>query len=129
MNGRIAESCQSTERARFAIIQGEPKLSMRDIRSRDELDLGSPRPLCYCGEPDAAHRPSSFSFADFNPHLDIPYGRARLYYRLGWTAVVFWNSERYFTDEILTFDAMIGLIRERFDKLYLRAPITRVYEE
>lgn len=43
--------------------------------------------------------------------------------------VVFWNADIYFVDQILTFDGMIELIRSRFDKLYLRAPVEREYVE
>jgi hypothetical protein len=102
---------------------------MRKIRSRDEIDLG-PRPLCYYGEPSPLRRPSSFSFAKFDAPPPGTRGTARLYYRLGWTAVVFWNSDMYFTEDILTFDGMIELIRERFgfEKFYLGGPIVRDHE-
>lgn len=111
-----------------AIISAESlKLSMRDLRTRDEIDLG-PRPLCYCGEPDTRRRPSSFSFSNFDAPAPGGRGTARLYYRLGWTAVIFWNSDSYFAEDILTFDGMIELIRSRFDKLYLRAPIVRDHD-
>lgn len=53
-----------------------------------------------------------------------------MYYRQGWTAVVFWNSETFFAEQILTFDGMIDLIRERFpEKFFLQAPIEREYVE
>lgn len=42
------------------------------------------------------------------------HGTARMYYRNGWTALVFWNSRMYFVDRILTFDAMIELMAVRF---------------
>ena len=52
------------------------------------------------------------------------HGKARLDYKNGWTVIVFWNSEVYFADEILTFDGMIELIRSRFD---VRATVERQY--
>jgi len=56
--------------------------------------------------------------------------RGRLYYRLGWTALILWNAQAFFVEEILTFDGMIELIRERFpEKFFLQAPIEREYAE
>lgn len=51
-----------------------------------------------------------------------------MYYRLGWTALVLWNTEAFFVEEILTFDGMIELIRNRYpEKFFLQAPIEREY--
>jgi len=105
---------------------------LRTLRSRDEIDLGSPRPLCYSGFPDDDLVPSSFPFRvpEMVLKLNRPVARgmARLDYKDGWTVVIFWNSEVYFADEILTFDGMIELIRSRFDKFHLRADVEREYE-
>jgi len=94
-------------------------------RTQDEIKLG-PRPFCYSGFPDHDLTPSSFPFRDM-PNVPVARGMARLDYKAGWTAVVFWNAEVYFADEILLFDDMIELIRSRFDKFHLRAPVERDY--
>lgn len=86
-------------------------------------------PKCFDGWPREMVRPSSFpwSMTDvFEPPKKQ--NTARLEYCEGWTVVIFWNHAVYFADAVITFDGMIELIRERFDKLYLRASITRDWE-
>ena len=103
---------------------------MRNLRSRDEMDLGSSRPLIYRGFAGADRRPSSFPWKgdDFQIMiLQMKRGTVRLDYRAGWTALVFWNAEVYFADEILTFDAMIDLIASRFEFGAFNFPVRRDY--
>lgn len=45
---------------------------------------------------------------------------------MGWTALVLWNTQTFFVEEIITFDGMIELIRERFPEK-LQFPIEREY--
>lgn len=92
--------------------------------------MSEPRPLCFNGQPAESKRPSSFPFRGMTVFPGGNANQARLYYRLGWTAIVFWNAETFFVEEILTFDGMIELIRERFPgKFFLRAPVERIYVE
>lgn len=104
---------------------------MRHVRKWETGEMsGLQRPLCFCGEPPARERPSSFPFHSMTIDPGGRLGKARIYYRLGWTAVVFWNSQTFFAEQILTFDGMIDLIRERFpEKFFLQAPIEREYVE
>jgi hypothetical protein len=103
---------------------------MRHVRKWENGEMSEPRPLCFCGEPEPQRRPSSFPFRSMHIAPGGRLNRARIYYRLGWTAVVFWNSEAFFTEEIRTFDGMMELIRERFpEKFFLQAPIEREYVE
>jgi hypothetical protein len=85
-------------------------------------------PIALSDWPERSARLSSFKFQpeDFQPPAREC--SARLYYRTGWTALVFWNADIYFTDTVLTFDAMMGLLRSRFpSKFYLQARIERDY--
>lgn len=89
-----------------------------------------PRPLCFCGEPPAQIRPFSFPFVGMTIEPGGMLNRGRLYYRSGWTALVLWNAECFFVEQILTFDGMIELLRERFpEKFFLQAPIEREYRD
>lgn len=104
---------------------------MRHVRKWDQGEFSEPRPLAFLGQPHEHKRPSSFPWkpGDFD---GIPHGgrlqSARIFYKLGWTALLFWNRDLYFVDETLTFDGMIELIRSRFaGKFYLQGPITREY--
>lgn len=102
---------------------------MKGRRTWEEMNVGE-RPLCFDRWPVPEVSPSTFKFEPEDEGLwahSKDQGTARLFYRHGWTAVVFWNSDIYFTDEILTFDDMIDLIRSRFSKVYLSAPVTRDY--
>lgn len=99
-------------------------------RKWENGDFSSPRPLCFCGWPTAKERPHTFNF----DRVDFCWPReqltARLYYRVGWTALVFWNGHTYFADEILTFEGMLELVRARFAaNFYLQAEIKRDYVE
>lgn len=98
---------------------------MRHPRRWEDGDFGPQRPLCFKGIPMEPERPSSFTFN--RDEFQAPSGKqsARLYYRVGWTAIIFWNSDIYFVDDILTFDGIIELIRARFSAFYLQAPINR----
>lgn len=102
---------------------------MRNVRKWETGEMsGIQRPLCFCGQPEDQRRPSSFPFRNMNILPGGRFGCGRLYYRLGWTAIVLWNSQTFFVEEIVTFDGMIELIRERFpDKFFLQAPIEREY--
>lgn len=103
---------------------------MRHVRKWETGEMSEPRPLCFCGQPEDARRPSSFPFKTMTILPGGRVGRARMYYRLGWTAIVFWNSQVFFVEEIRTFDGMMDLIRERFpEKFFLQAPIEREYVE
>ncbi len=100
---------------------------MRHVRTSEEVHYPK-RPLCFCGWPDDP-RPFSFTFKS-SDELQSPLGyrSARLYYRNGWTGVVLWNGEVYFAEQILTFDAMIELLRARFKENWsLQDPIWRDY--
>ena len=101
---------------------------MKAKRSWDEVHLG-PRPLLFAGWDDLAQRPSTFRWEpiDFQPPKVANAGK--LYYRNGWTAVIFWNHGIYFADEILTFEDMLNLIEERFHPSYLRNPVTRDHHD
>jgi hypothetical protein len=101
---------------------------MRHVRKWDTGEMSEPRPLCFCGQPEDARRPSSFPFSKMSCAPGGRLYRARMYYRLGWTALVLWNTEAFFVEEILTFDGMIELIRNRYpEKFFLQAPIEREY--
>lgn len=100
---------------------------MRTIRTSEEVHFGK-RPLCFCGWPNEADRPSYFSFKFPDEMSRPPHATARLYYRNGWTGVILWNGEIYFAEQILTFDAMIELARSRFTMNWaLQDPIGRDY--
>lgn len=106
---------------------------MRSVRRWEQGEFSETRPLAFDQWPAQRTRPSSFPFT----HLDFseipPGGRmntARIFYKMGWTAVMFWNRDLYFVDETLTFDGMIELIRSRFsEKFYLQARVEREYVE
>lgn len=83
---------------------------MRHVRRPEEI-YWKPRPLVFAGIPPESERPSTFGWV--RGELKAPVAGAALDYRNGWTALVFWNSKTYFADEILTFDGMMELIRER----------------
>ena len=104
---------------------------MRHVRKWETGEMsGVKRPLCFCGQPSAHERPSSFPFVKMSFAPGGRINRGRLYYRLGWTALILWNAQAFFVEEILTFDGMIELIRERFpEKFFLQAPIEREYAE
>lgn len=85
------------------------------IKRWERGDFNVERPLCFCGCPEPHVRPSSFPFADIEFMHPSQHHTAFLHYLNGWTALVFWNTDTYFADEILTFDAMIELLRERFN--------------
>lgn len=111
--------------------EGGAARSMRTVRRWEQGEFSAPRPLVFKGWPGSAERPSSFRFEPSHFAGVTPGGRlqsARIFYRLGWTAVIFWNRDIYFADETLTFDGMIELLRSRFpDVFYLRAPVEREY--
>lgn len=100
---------------------------MRDIRQWERGDFSDLRPLCFDGFPVDRVRPSSFEFQSL-PILFLSArpasGKARIYYRNGWTGIVLWNGQVYFAEQILTFDAMIELVRSRFN---VQDPIEREY--
>ena len=102
---------------------------MRHPRRWERGDFTELRPLSFCGWPGETERPSSFLWEPMD--FAAPGGQpqtAQLYYRTGWTAVIFWNRDIYFVDATLTFDGMIELLRERFaNKFYLQAPVSRDY--
>lgn len=106
---------------------------MRHVRQWDQGEFSAQRPLCYSGWPNRRERPSSFEFTEQDFSEIPPAGRinhARLFYKKGWTAVIFWNQDIYFTDETLTFDGMIELVRSRFsEKFYLQAQVEREYAD
>lgn len=102
---------------------------MKGRRSWEQMNIGE-RPICYDRWPALEIAPSTFKFEPEDERLwahPKDQGEARLFYRHGWTAIVYWNSDIYFADEILTFDGMIELIRSRFSKPYLSEPVTRDY--
>lgn len=101
---------------------------MKRILRWEQGEFSQLRPIVFHGWPGERQRPSSFRFE--RGHFP-PGGRlqtAQLYWRLGWTALLFWNQEIYFADEMLTFDGMMELLRSRFpEREYLRWPIEREY--
>lgn len=100
---------------------------MRHKRSWEEMNC-PPRPLVYEGWVDLDKRPSTFKWEQMDfPIEDPPKGTARLYYRIGWTALVVWNGTIYFADEILGFESMIDLARERFPRFALQSALKRDY--
>lgn len=81
--------------------------------------------MLFEGWKDLDTRPSTFTWLPIDLEAPRERGTARLYYRVGWTAVILWDSRCYFADQILTFDGMIELIRSQ-----LNGPlVNRVYED
>jgi hypothetical protein len=99
---------------------------MRTVRRWEDGDFSEPRPLCFAGWP--ALSPASFTFR-YQDELRRPsHGHATLYYRNGWTGLILWNGNLYFCEQILTFNAMLELIRSRFrEHPILSEPIRREY--
>lgn len=104
---------------------------MRHVRRWEQGEFSEPRPLAFSNWPAKYKQPSSFPFTPHDFETIPPAGRlnsARIFYKKGWTAVMFWNRDLYFVDETLTFDGIIELIRSRFaEKFYLQASIVREY--
>jgi len=95
---------------------------MRHVRKWETGEFSQQRPLCFLGWPGDNH-PSSFPYQRSAIWATPPSGTALLEYKNGWTALFVWNGDAYFTEEIVTFDAMLELIRARFDRL--PSPIRR----
>jgi hypothetical protein len=70
--------------------------------------------------------PSTFKWRPIDfPNTPPPMDTARLYYRVGWTALALWDGKIYFVDEILSFDAMVELLRSRLRIFIFYSPLTR----
>ncbi len=103
---------------------------MRNVQRWEEGEFSPKRPLVFSNWPHRSCQPFSFPWksrfvglAPGSPHS------ARLCYEMGWTALIFWNHDLYFVDETLTFDAMIGLLRERCpERTYLSELIERDFD-
>ena len=74
------------------------------------------------------NRVSTFQFQKFDLCKPARIGTARMYYRVGWTAIIFWDAGVYFADGIYGFDEMINLVRSRFG-LQWPLSITREYDD
>jgi hypothetical protein len=97
-----------------------------------EQEITENFPRCYYGWDEPSERPSTFNFApgwmQAPPHRAGVY-TARLYWRNGWTGLIFSSTAVFFVDEILTFDAMIDLINARFPRyLETDTAIVRDYD-
>ena len=92
---------------------------MRHKRSWEEMNCPQ-RPLIFEGWADLDKRPSTFKWEpmDFPPGLR-EIGTARIYYRVGWTALLLWDGAIYFADELFLFDEMIELLRSRMFARFL----------
>ena len=99
---------------------------MRHKRSWVEMNCPK-RPLVFEGWGDLDKRPSTFKWEPMDFGSPPPPGTARLYYRVGWTALVLCNNMVYFTDEIYGFDEMVELTRGRFPRFILQLPLQRDY--
>ena len=98
---------------------------MRHKRSWEEMNCPQ-RPLIFEGWADLDKRPSTFKWEPMDfPNTPPSMDTARLYYRVGWTALVLWDGKIYFVDEILGFDAMVELLRSRLRIFISYSPLTR----
>jgi hypothetical protein len=96
---------------------------MKARRTWIEMNV-APWPHCFRGIPCPLARPSSWNFDGIDLSVPSSTGGARLEYRNGWTAVIFWNHDLYFADQIMLFDEMLELIDSRFG---LKVKVNRVY--
>ena len=95
-------------------------------RRRKWLEINCPpRPLCFAGFPSDVERPATFKWEPMDFDAPKVARKARLYYRVGWSALLFWTGEIFFAEEILSFDALLELLRSRFDNSNLQMAITR----
>ena len=102
-------------------------IHLRSIKSWENGDFSEPRPLCYVGWPEQ-NCAASFTFVPGDLMLPLAYRTAILQYKGGWTSLALWNGDVYFTEQIITFDAMIALLRARFkERPILQDPIERAY--
>lgn len=100
---------------------------MRPKRTWEEMNC-PPRPLIFEGWADymADKLPSTFQWRPIDfPNTPPPIDTARLYYRVGWTALALWDGKIYFVDEILGFDAMVDLLRSRVPRFICYLSLTR----
>jgi hypothetical protein len=95
---------------------------------RDRID-GEPQPRMYQAN-DEEPKVSTFQFKDSLVDLVTPaaIGSARLYYKNGWTGIIFWDSSAYFADGVYTFSEMIELVMARYGRQF-EFEIEREYED
>jgi hypothetical protein len=95
---------------------------------RDRVDY-EPQPRMYQNN-DEEPKVATFRFKDNQADLITPaaIGSARLYYKCGWSGVIFWDGSAYFADGIYTFSEMIELVSVRYGRRF-EFEIEREYDE
>jgi hypothetical protein len=89
----------------------------------------NPQPRMYQANEDEP-KVSTFQFKDSLVDLVTPaaIGGARLYYKNGWSGVIFWDGSAYFADGIYTFSEMIDFVSVRYGRRF-EFEIEREYDE
>jgi hypothetical protein len=89
----------------------------------------NPQPRMYQAN-DEEPKVATFRFKDNRADLVTPaaIGSARLYYKNGWSGVIFWDESAYFADGIYTFSEMIELVSARYGRQF-EFEIEREYDE